>query len=536
MIAFSHKKIMMSLVALILFILLTCSATLAGGRPYWTVILPVQDGAEKSSTWVRYALGTAISHRLRAEPSSDLISWVRLKEFYTEEGLSVPDKAWSFQELAAVACKCGLKVVIVGRYKLDGGILSIRFRVWTSSGLGETQSSMKLSEAHYKISDVIENVARISGLVKNKKKISDRPFVSSSEEFEMFGRLTEAYAQGRHNELLRLSHEWVKRHPHSTLEAYTLALLIYENAPSILAKRLEIVGRKRLFDRGLWETLGWAREESSDLKGAQTAYQKELSLDPQNPITYIDLVRVTHKLGEKNEANKLQSLADSLPYDWQNHLWAGLCYYDHKDYANAERHLEAALKTGVSRYIILDYLGCVLSKQKKYEQAIHTWQSALRIYPKNVDTLADLAYAYGEIRNYQEYERCVRKLLEIDNKDIGARCGLVWVLRKQGKYNEAKAEAEMVIKLDPKNLYAHRMLAKIYRRQGKPLQEVYHLVLSLPNVRRAIGPVLIMLSIIFIVLMTILALAIKHHLTPDGPSIKKNSSKADVLWRKLDDD
>lgn len=503
-----------------------CFASIANAsglpnRTYWTVIPFVAEEGTKAPSWVCYSLTSAIDECLMNEVNADPISWQNLRAFYTEENIPPLDNAWSDSELSAIADKCGMKIIIVGRYELAQGQLNITYRIWTALGLKQGKASVRLSHAHYEICDLVENIAQISGLSKRKHStdLIERPLVANSRSFEMLGRIAAASAMRKHKEEKRLVCEWVKIDSHSFLATYKQALIRWADKPGELAYRLEKMAQKRPHDRSLWGELGWERESAGDSRGALIAYQKTLKLDSQDPLTQIDIARVLERLGKVSEARKLRARIDSLKCDWSNHLSIGHYYYLDENYDSSITHYKAAIRLGGKCCYILNCMGRALACQKKWRQAIEAWELSLKINQKNAYVLDEVGYAYIVLRRWGNAELYLKKALKADEKRIRTRSDLAYVLLKQNKYKEAETQAKTVLNLDPKNHQAHRILASVYRRQGKLFKSFNHLLLSFKGSRQTAIKAVSVLVIVFAITLIVMILIIKRHLSMDKPKV-----------------
>ena len=218
MIRLSKRKQLVVVLLVVMCFTLAGSCANAAGRLYWAILPFAPEAGTKTPSWIDYAIRPAIWDRLDQAPGAERIPWSNLAPFYTLEGSYPTDNAWSDQELAAIARKCGLGLVVAGRYRLVHDVLNIRFRVWTGSGMREAQTFMKLADAHYRICDVTKSIARMSGLNLRGPLFGqvDCPLVSSAKSFEMLGRVTELSVRGGDKAAVPLIREWIKLDSTST--------------------------------------------------------------------------------------------------------------------------------------------------------------------------------------------------------------------------------------------------------------------------------------------------------------------------------
>ena len=165
---------------------------------------------------------------------------------------------------------------------------------------------------------------------------------------------------------------------------------------------------------GYHEKLGTVLMELEDCKGAQTALESALELDSSLFKAHYKLGRCSEELEEPQ--NALYQYTDAIKagprflpsYSALGRLYADLKYSDH-----AAQVLNEALKVAMpgteEEANIHHLLGTVYQQQRKFDQAVSEFQSALAIVPGMPDALFSLGWTYGLQKNDEEAKRYLDK-------------------------------------------------------------------------------------------------------------------------------
>jgi len=102
-----------------------------------------------------------------------------------------------------------------------------------------------------------------------------------------------------------------------------------------------------------------------------------------------------------------------------------------------------------------------LFKQKKYEDAIATYQEIIKLTPDDKYAYGNAGLAYRILKNYEKAEEYLAKSIEIDNEYIWAINQLSLVYSATKQYAKAYAEAKKLIRLEDDN-YSHYFNLSFY--------------------------------------------------------------------------
>ncbi|MGB3049768.1 MAG: tetratricopeptide repeat protein [Polyangiales bacterium] len=173
---------------------------------------------------------------------------------------------------------------------------------------------------------------------------------------------------------------------------------------------------------GYHEKLGSVLIELKDWKGAQTALKKSLELDPTLFKAHFKLGRCSEEL--EDPQNALYQYSDAImtgPRFLPSYSALGRLYADLRYPEQAAQVLSEALKVAMpgteEEANIHHLLGTVYQQQRKYDEAIAEFQSALGIVPGMSDALFSLGWTYALQGNDEEAKRYLDKYVMMAGAD-----------------------------------------------------------------------------------------------------------------------
>ena len=125
-----------------------------------------------------------------------------------------------------------------------------------------------------------------------------------------------------------------------------------------------------------WYELGWIEFKAGNKDGAETAFGKALSIQPNFALAQRDL---------------------------------GILYFGSKQYEKAALCLLRASQLGVKEAPLFNFLGICYSLTGRLSQAVRTYHKALQLDPGLADAHLNLGYAYEKLQRkglaQQEYQQ-----------------------------------------------------------------------------------------------------------------------------------
>jgi protein O-mannosyl-transferase len=137
--------------------------------------------------------------------------------------------------------------------------------------------------------------------------------------------------------------------------------------------------------------LGVAHLDRGELDRAAEFFQKLVAANPNDAIATYHLGLVSDRRGNLKEAERYYSSTLWLmPSYWKAHINLGLDLLRDGDLASARTHLEAADREHPGRVAVERGLGDICAAEGRAADATRHWQAALRIQPKDPETLERL--------------------------------------------------------------------------------------------------------------------------------------------------
>jgi non-specific serine/threonine protein kinase len=195
----------------------------------------------------------------------------------------------------------------------------------------------------------------------------------------------------------------------------------------------------------------------SDLRIAIQMYEKAVELDPTFTLAYAQLSRCHLRVywfrdrsdewltKAKQAVNKSFELNPDLP---EVHLAMGQYYYHgHLDYDRALEQFAIARKRQPNNGELLSYIGYVLRRQGKLEEALANQQKASELNPLSIDIAGQIGLTYLLLREHPQAERWYERVTLLAPDDPRGYYGKAWTyIRWQGSTQKARAVLEEGLK------------------------------------------------------------------------------------------
>jgi len=96
-------------------------------------------------------------------------------------------------------------------------------------------------------------------------------------------------------------------------------------------------------------------------------------------------------------------------------------YNGYLDYAGALAELEVARQTLPNHPRVFRVTGFIQRRQGRWEESIRSFERALELDPRNVNTLDNIADSYAALRRYAEQKSTLDRMLAIEPNDVEAK-------------------------------------------------------------------------------------------------------------------
>lgn len=199
---------------------------------------------------------------------------------------------------------------------------------------------------------------------------------------------------------------------------------------------------------------------------AQKIYESSLKIDKRNSQTLSSKASVEYKLGNKPEALSLLKRAtksnEANANAWYN---LGVISYDDGKFDNSIAYFNKSLTYSEDPYSY-GYLGMILRKQAKYDEALQIHNKAIQLDPQNPEHYYNKGVALAFMENHEEALTYFATTLNLNPMHINARINKAVALYRLKRNDEAFLEIQHAIRLDGNNLIALNSLSIMLEDKG----------------------------------------------------------------------
>lgn len=183
-------------------------------------------------------------------------------------------------------------------------------------------------------------------------------------------------------------------------------------------------------------------------------------------------------LGGNGQSNSTEDLntpdvKEMLPFD--RAAQAGLDLMQAGNLTAAEQTLRAIVTDSPRHLSSKVFLGEVLERQGRLDEALAFYGAALQQKPDHIDALIHLGTARVAQGHYEEALTQFDEALRLDRNSTAARYNLALVLAKLGQIDDARLQLNEVLKLDDKYLNANAALARVLIQKNQSELAMTHL-------------------------------------------------------------
>ncbi|MEE2637390.1 MAG: tetratricopeptide repeat protein [Acidobacteriota bacterium] len=191
----------------------------------------------------------------------------------------------------------------------------------------------------------------------------------------------------------------------TTVMAETTATLSVVDATAALSPAPDLsVGDVAL--RGRWNDYGIGLLLQGDLRGAEAAFRRVMTIDPSYPDGPVNVARARLEEGDVETAIPLLEQALALDPDLARaHYFLATALQPLGQYEDALEHLQIASEQYPRDRVVLARIGRLQFLQRQFEDAIETYEDVLNIDPENLDAHYNLMLSYRGAGNREESDR-----------------------------------------------------------------------------------------------------------------------------------
>ncbi|BHH82082.1 tetratricopeptide repeat protein [Desulforhopalus sp. 52FAK] len=143
------------------------------------------------------------------------------------------------------------------------------------------------------------------------------------------------------------------------------------------------------------------------------------------------------------------------------HYNLGLLLFEVEQYDDAVKSFEMAVKLSPEDADIVFNLALSYRRNGNIDSAIKSYIRALEIEPNSLDAMYNLAGCYRDQKNYQSAIQMYEKVLQGDSEHLAATNSLAYVYQRHGDNDKAVLFYQKVLQLNPEHQAAAHMLASL---------------------------------------------------------------------------
>lgn len=158
--------------------------------------------------------------------------------------------------------------------------------------------------------------------------------------------------------------------------------------------------------------------------------------------------------------------SEDPPITAETHFAAGQVSESNNSDAQAIKQYQAALKLDPKHKGALYRTGLVLSRMKKYNEAVPTWKRYIDVSGGDAIAFSNLGFCYELSGRMDEAESAYKQGIERDNKSVPCRTNYGLMLARLNRTAEATMQLQAI--LSPAEV--HYNIASVYEQMGRKNQ------------------------------------------------------------------
>ncbi|MCS6952777.1 MAG: tetratricopeptide repeat protein [Bryobacterales bacterium] len=246
-----------------------------------------------------------------------------------------------------------------------------------------------------------------------------------------------------------------------------LAARQFEQAEALLQE----AAAARPDSQELWKLLAGVSFLGGKYWNAVRAFHRARELAPLDASSRFTLAMAYVAVKRRDLARaELAQLNQARPDNALYWYWLARLDYDDQQFQTAAERLRRAIELQPGFVRAHDNLGLCLEALGRFEEAVASYQQAVRLNreqtPASPWPALNLGTLLLKLGRIEEAEPYLREAVRFGPRLAPARLRLGVLLEKRGAVEEAIQELRRAAELDPRSPDPHYALARLYRRQG----------------------------------------------------------------------
>jgi serine/threonine protein kinase/tetratricopeptide (TPR) repeat protein len=180
------------------------------------------------------------------------------------------------------------------------------------------------------------------------------------------------------------------------------------------------------------------KEQGQDYSQAIELLNQAIARDPAFLLAYCRLAEANDELyfnGFDHTPSRLELAKSAInstfrlkPDSGEAHLALAVHFYHgYFDYERARAELAIAQRTLPNNARIFEWTGFMNRRQSRWDEAVHNFERATALDPRNVKILTSVVGIHHLMRNYGQERRTIDRLIALEQNNIGHRLKRAWI-------------------------------------------------------------------------------------------------------------
>jgi arylsulfatase A-like enzyme/Tfp pilus assembly protein PilF len=162
--------------------------------------------------------------------------------------------------------------------------------------------------------------------------------------------------------------------------------------------------------------LARALYQKGDVPGAKGWVEKALQLNADNYRAWYELALINQASDKAAAVAAFEKSISIQPNFAMSRRDFGMLQFHQQNYAEAAEQLAKAIALGLHAPTLYNFLGISYSRTNRLQDAVKTYQEALKLDPKLAEAHLNLAYAYGRLRQVSAAKKEYVLACQLDQK------------------------------------------------------------------------------------------------------------------------
>ncbi|MGC4121268.1 MAG: tetratricopeptide repeat protein [Myxococcales bacterium] len=205
-----------------------------------------------------------------------------------------------------------------------------------------------------------------------------------------------------------------------------------------------------------------------ELDGAAKALEKAKEADPRDALATWSLGAVLYDAGKLADSLKNLEAALTVEPIGDAYYYKARIHYDKRENNQAIDAIKAALERSSQNAMYHALRGHIMYQAGKFQEAVDSWQTAVKFKPDYADAIEALGHGYQEQGNWTLAIESFEKALTVDPKRTSLLVNIGdCLLNQNNDYDRTIKKYEEALRADPNQVGVYYKIGRCYDSKGK---------------------------------------------------------------------